>query len=356
MAEYRNRRKQEERIKAVENGRRAQMDKRSKRVQMERKRKTRRKKKRRRVLISVLVEVLILAVLAFTFCWDRGLSAKMSGLLGSFDRPPVKELDVTGVNSTNVVLMDLKSGMVIGNLNGDERIYPASMTKIMTAIIALEAFSDLDHEITLSEDIFYALDGQDATQAGFRPGESVRVRDLVYGVMLPSGAECCLALADEVSGSEEAFVEKMNKKAKSIGMKDTHFMDCTGLHDPEHYSTAYDIALLLKYALHNDSFRDVAESHFHSTPATNVHSDGITYYSTMFKNMSDTSVMGGEILGGKTGYTSEAGHCLASFAQIYDREYILVTAGAAADATGVPHILDAKTIYNRLGEAVDKLE
>lgn len=259
---------------------------------------------------------------------------------------------MTGVNSSNVVLMDVKSGAVIGDLNGKEQIYPASMTKIMTAIVALEAFSDLDHEITLSENIFYALDGQDATQAGFQPGESVRVRDLVYGVMLPSGAECCLALADEASGSEEAFVEKMNKKAKSIGMKDTNFMDCTGLHDPEHYSTAYDIALLLKYALHNDTFREVAESHFHSTPATNVHPDGITYYSTMFKNMSDTSVTGGEILGGKTGYTSEAGHCLASFAQIYGREYILVTAGAAADATGVPHILDAKTIYNRLGEAV----
>ncbi len=226
------------------------------------------------------------------------------------------------------------------------------MTKIMTAIVALEAFSDLDGEITLSDDIFYALDGQDATQAGFRPGESVRVRDLVYGAMLPSGAECCLALADAVSGSEEAFVQRMNQKAKSIGMKKSHFMDCTGLHDPEHYSTTYDIALLLKYALHNDTFRDVIESHFHSTPATNVHPDGITYYSTMFKNMSDTTVTGGEILGGKTGYTSEAGHCLASFAQIYDREYILVTAGAPADATGVPHLLDAKTIYNRLGEAV----
>ena len=248
--------------------------------------------------------------------------------------------------------MDVKSGRVIGDLNGEERIYPASMTKIMTAIVALEAFSDLDGEITLSDDIFYALDGQDATQAGFRPGESVRVRDLVYGAMLPSGAECCLALADAVSGSEEAFVQRMNQKAKSIGMKESHFMDCTGLHDPEHYSTTYDIALLLKYALHNDTFRDVIESHFHSTPATNVHPDGITYYSTMFKNMSDTTVTGGEILGGKTGYTSEAGHCLASFAQIYDREYILVTAGAPADATGVPHLLDAKTIYNRLGEAV----
>ena len=132
------------------------MDERSKRAQMERKRRIRRKKQRRRVLISALVEVLILAVLALAFCWDRGLSAKVSG-----------------VNSSNVLLMDVKSGKVIGNLNGEERIYPASMTKIMTAIVALEAFSDLDHEITLSENIFYALDGQDATQAGFQPGESV---------------------------------------------------------------------------------------------------------------------------------------------------------------------------------------
>ena len=340
MAEYRDRGQQNVRAEGERRG------------QNIRRKRARRRKQRRRILVSAVIEILILVVLAGAFCWNRGLGAKVSGVLGIFDRPPVKELDVTGVNSTNVVLMDVKRGKVIGDLNGEERIYPASMTKIMTAIIALEAFSDLEHEITLSEDIFYALDGQDATQAGFRPGENVRVRDLVYGVMLPSGAECCLALADEVSGSEEAFVEKMNKKAKSIGMKDTHFMDCTGLHDPEHYSTAYDIALLLKYALHNDTFRDVVESHFHSTPATNVHSDGITYYSTMFKNMSDTSVVGGEILGGKTGYTSEAGHCLASFAQIYDREYILVTAGAAADATGVPHILDAKMIYNRLGEAV----
>ena len=316
------------------------------------KNRNRRKKERRRMVISALIELLILVLLAGAFCWNRGLSARVSGFLGVFDRPPVKELDVTGVNSSNVVLMDVKSGAIIGDLNGKEQIYPASMTKIMTAIVALEAFSDLDHEITLSENIFYALDGQDATQAGFQPGESVRVRDLVYGVMLPSGAECCLALADEVSGSEEAFVEKMNQRSAGLGMTNTHFMDCTGLHDPEHYSTAYDIALLLKYALHNDTFREVAESHFHSTPATNVHPDGITYYSTMFKNMSDTSVTGGAILGGKTGYTSEAGHCLASFAQIYDREYILVTAGAAADATGVPHLLDARTLYNRLGEAV----
>ncbi len=318
-----------------------------------RRQRTRRRKQKKRVLVSAIIEVLILLVLAVAFCWNKGMGAKVAGFLGSFDSPPVKELDVSGVNSSNVTLMDVKSGKVIGDMGGNEQIYPASMTKIMTAIVALESFSDLDQEITLSEDIFYSLDGQDATQAGFQPGESVRIRDLVYGVILPSGAECCLALADQVSGSEDGFVEKMNQKAKSIGMKNTNFKNCTGLHDPEHYSTTYDIALLLRYALNNDTFRDVITSHFHSTPGTNVHPDGITYYSTMFKNLSDPAVTGGEILGGKTGYTSEAGHCLASFAGIAEREYILVTAGAAADATGIPHILDAQTLYNRLGETIN---
>lgn len=202
-----------------------------------------RRRQKKRMLISAIIEVLILLVLAVAFCWNKGMGAKATDFFGSFDSPPVKELDVSGVNSSNVTLMDVKSGKVIGDMGGNEQIYPASMTKIMTAIVALESFSNLDQEITLSEDIFYSLDGQDATQAGFQPGESVRIRDLVYGVILPSGAECCLALADQVSGSEDGFVEKMNQKAKSIGMKNTNFKNCTGLHDPEHYSTTYDIAL-----------------------------------------------------------------------------------------------------------------
>ena len=301
-------------------------------------------------MACVFVEVLIICALVIMVGWNKGVKEWFE----QFEQPVLKEVDISGINSPNAILMHARGGKVLGEINGDEKIYPASMTKIMTVILGIENFDDLDEKITLTNEMFSGLYEQDATQAGFQPGESVRIRDLVYGVILPSGAECCLAMANEVSGAEADFVEKMNAKAKSIGMKNTHFVDCTGLHDPEHYSTAYDIALLLKYALHNDTFRDVIESHFYSTPGTNVHPDGITYYSTMFKNMSDTSVTGGEILGGKTGYTSEAGHCLASFAQIYDREYILVTAGAAADATGVPHILDAKTIYNRLGKAVSQ--
>lgn len=242
---------------------------------------------------------------------------------------------------------------MIGEINGEQQMYPASMTKIMTTIVAIENLKDLDQEITLTNEMFEGLYEQDATQAGFQPGETVRAIDLLYGVMLPSGAECCIALADTISGSEADFVTLMNEKAAKLGMSGTNFCDTTGLHDANHYSTAKDIAVLLKYALRNDTFREIIESPYHSTPATNIHPDGITFYSTMFKNLSDTAVTDGQIMGGKTGYTGEAGHCLASFAEIDGTEYILVTGGASG--TGIPHINDALTVYNRLGAAAQAL-
>lgn len=228
-------------------------------------------------------------------------------------------------------------------------MYPASMTKIMTTIVAIENLSDLNQEITVTNDMIANLYAQDATQAGFQPGETVQAIDLLYGVMLPSGADCCIALADTIAGSEEGFVELMNQKAEKLGLENTHFCNTTGLHADDHYSTAKDIAELLRYALKNSTFREIIESPYHSTPGTNVHPDGITFYSTMFKNLSDTTVIDGKIMGGKTGFTSEAGCCLASFAEIDDIEYILVTAGAYQ--AGTPHIDDAVKLYNRLGEA-----
>ena len=228
-------------------------------------------------------------------------------------------------------------------------MYPASMTKIMTTIVAIENLKDLNQEITITNDMVADLYAQDAMQAGFQPNETVKAIDLLYGVMLPSGAECCVALADTVAGSVSDFVTLMNEKAEKLGMTGTHFSDITGLHREDHYSTAKDIALVLRYALKNDTFREIIESPYHSTSGTNIHPDGITFYSTMFKNLSDTSVIDGEIKGGKTGYTNAAGHCLASFAEIDGVEYILVTAGAPG--TGNPHIDDAVKLYNRLGEA-----
>ncbi len=325
------------------------MDERSKRAQMERKRRIRRKKQRRRVLISALVEVLILAVLALAFCWDRGLSAKVSGVLGIFDRPPATELDVSGVNSSNVLLMDVKSGKVIGNLNGEERIYPASMTKIMTAVVGLENLSDQNETITIDRETYDRLYTEGASLAGFGAGDEVKAIDILYGVMLPSGAECCVGLAQHLFESEENFVAKMNEKAAELGMDSTHFVTCTGLHDENHYTTVRDLTKLLSYALQNDTFRQIYCTSEYTTSATASAPEGLHFLSTMFKKMDSPEVNGGEIEGGKTGYTGEAGQCLASLAKVDDVEYILVTAGAPGGPSTEPyHIEDAKAVYNRI--------
>lgn len=316
-----------------------------------RNRRRRRKKKKvnkMKLLMCGLVELIVILTLVLMIGWNYGIEDWLQNMA----RPAIRELDISGINSPYAVLIHARGGKTIGEINSEEQIYPASLTKIMTAIVAIENLDDLNTQITLSPTIFEKLYGRDATQAGFEAGESVRAIDLLYGVILPSGAECCLALADYIAGSEAAFVEMMNKKASRLGMDGTHFCDSTGLHDPEHYSTARDMAILLKYALKNRTFREIIESTKRSTGVTNVHPDGITFYSTMFKNLPDAAVTGGKIMGGKTGYTDDAGLCLASFAQIEGREYILVTAGAPGNTGDPLHVQDAVTIYNRLGEAV----
>ncbi|HIW51293.1 MAG TPA: serine hydrolase [Candidatus Blautia intestinavium] len=310
-----------------------------------RRRKRRRKNRKGTLFLCIAVEIAAVLALVVMLGWKYDFGSWISQL----GKPVVQELDISGINSSCAVLMQARGGKIIGEINGEQTMYPASMTKIMTAIVAIEELDDLDQEITLTSDMFAGLYERDATQAGFQPDETVRAIDLLYGVMLPSGAECCIALADTIAGSEEGFVELMNQKAEKLGMDGTHFCDTTGLHDPDHYSTAKDIAILLKYAIRNDTFREIIESPYYSTPGTNIHPDGITFYSSMFNNLPDPSVTGGKILGGKTGFTNDAGLCLASFAEIDGTEYILVTAGAFS--AGTPHITDAVTIYNRLGEA-----
>lgn len=313
-------------------------------------RKKNRRKQNLKKLLMVLVIVFVFFGLELIVGWQSGVGAWMQ----EFQKPVVRQLDLSGISSPYAILIQAGSGKTVGDLNGEAQMYPASLTKMMTAIVAIEELKDLDQEITLTQEMFAGLYEQDATQAGFQPGETVRAIDLLYGVMLPSGAECCIALSYAIAGSEQGFVDLMNKKAEKLGMDGTHFCDSTGLHNPDHYSTAKDMAVLLQYALKNDTFREIAESPWHSTPGTNLHPDGITYYSTMFKNLSETSVTGGKILGGKTGFTNAAGSCLASFAEIEGVEYILVTAGAMDG--GTPNITDAVTVYNRLGEAAQALK
>lgn len=267
--------------------------------------------------------------------------------------PASPTVDLSGLNSREAILVE-RGGGTLGEVNADETIYPASLTKMMTVLLAAEAFDDLDAAVTLEEDLFGPLWAANASIAGFEPGETVTVRDLLYGALLPSGAECCAAIAVQLDGSEDAFARRMNRRAQELGMEHTHFVNATGLQDSEHVSTVEDLALLLDAALDNPTFREVFTAQRYSTPPTNLHPDGITVSSSVFSLMQDADLGSMTLLGGKTGFTDEAGLCLATLARADDTEYILVTAGAPGQShTDTAHVEDAAAVYRRLSRALE---
>ena len=260
------------------------------------------------------------------------------------------------IASTVVYMIRAEDEAVLVDLASTYQIYPASMTKIMTALVAIEHISDMNSTYYFTgEEINYASE-QDATLAGFEAGEEVPVRDIIYGILLPSGSDASYAIANyliqagSTQASEAGFVEMMNQKARDLGMADTHYTNCTGLHDNDHYTTCRDMIKLMKAALANDYFREVFTSKEFTTTSTYTHPDGIHMTNTTFDYLENATLENGcEILGGKTGYTDEAGRCLASFARAADgTEYMLVTAGAFSNTDPYPNATDAKTLYGQL--------
>ena len=219
-----------------------------------------RRRKRRKHLLGKLI-FLIGGVYAFILAAAVLHSiGGPEGLIESVEEnmdPDQDPADLPSLYSESAVLLDLDTGEIAAQKKGQEKIYPASLTKMMTVLLVLEKGEDLNKQVRLSEDIFPQLYEEDASMAGFLPGEHATVRDLLYGAMLPSGGECCKALAEEVAGSEEKFADLMNKKAEELGMKHTHFVNSTGLPDKKHYTTAEDLARLLEYAWQNGDFRAI---------------------------------------------------------------------------------------------------
>jgi D-alanyl-D-alanine carboxypeptidase (penicillin-binding protein 5/6) len=262
---------------------------------------------------------------------------------------PFTPVSSDGLHSSNAILMRVEDGITLMEKGAQEKVYPASLTKIMTALVAIEHLADLNEAFTVTNEILNPLYEANASMAGFTAGEEVKAIDLLYGVVLSSGGECSAVLAIETAGSQSAFVGLMNRKAESLGLADTHFANITGLHDRDHFTTVSDMAVLLHHALQNETFRTLFTTMRHTVGSTNVHPEGVTLYSTMILKMQDPAFAGGRVLGGKTGYTAEAGLCLASLAEKDEEEYILVTVGAGGDHQTEPHnIEDALDVYARI--------
>jgi serine-type D-Ala-D-Ala carboxypeptidase (penicillin-binding protein 5/6) len=247
-------------------------------------------------------------------------------------------------------------GTVIIDLDKDKIAFPASLTKIMTAIISIERVPDLSATVVMDADIFEITTAENASVTGFITGEEVTVLDLLYGTLLTSGADASLALARYVSatdtqpGSEETFVALMNQKAAELGLEHTSFANCTGLHDPKHYSTAYDMARIFAYALKNETFRKIITTTEYQSAPTNMHADGLPMSSTIVSSFKKAGLEMNPVLGGKTGYTPEARLCLASFITIEYKgvptDFILVTLGAGDGTyTTEYNVMDAYEVF-----------
>ena len=230
------------------------------------------------------------------------------------------------VDAYSAILVDITDNVVVGSKQPREVLYPASITKVMTLLVAVEHITDFTDTFTMTYEILYPLYLENATIAGFSEGEAVNLEDLLYGCILPSGADATQALAEYIAGSEEAFAVLMNEKAAELGLKNTHFVNTSGLHDKEHYTTAEDMAMVMLAAMKNPHCRQVLSTYQYTTAATPEHPEGILLTSTMFSRMYGDEPEGALIIAGKTGYTSQAGHTMVSYAQGEDgHDYIFVS-------------------------------
>lgn len=252
------------------------------------------------------------------------------------------------LRSKYVIIMDADTGQVLSEKNPDERMYPASMTKMMTAIVAIENIKDYDERITITEEMTAGLAEENASRIAYEPGDDPIIRDLLYAVALPSAADATNALASKVSGSIDAYVDLMNMKAKALGMTNTHFVNTSGLHDPDHYSTARDMAKLLDYCLQNEMFRTIFSTNEYHLGSVATFPDGVDIYSTATMAADRQEVDISEMIGGKTGFTYEAGYCLAYWTKINNLNLIIVT-GNASDVMEDPlHVVDASETMQKL--------
>lgn len=231
-------------------------------------------------------------------------------------------------SSKYIVVFNRESKEVEYEENYKEKAYPASLTKIMTTIVALEHIDDLSAVAPIDLETYKEMLSQNSSMAGFYENEQVTYRDLLYGTILSSGGEASNSLAIHLAGSTNNFVKLMNNKAKELDLKDTHFTSPEGLHNEKQYTTAIDMAKLLDYALDDGDFRAIFTKATFNTTSTIDHPNGILLESTVLSKLNGITQDGFSIIGGKSGTTSQAGQCWATLGIKDGKEYISIVMGA----------------------------
>lgn len=263
------------------------------------------------------------------------------------------------VASTYGLFIDLDSGDILRNVNGYDRMFPASMTKVLTALVACERLTPemLDDTFTVTIDICDFAYKNDCSSVGFGENEVVTVRDLLYGTILQSGGDAALGLATYISGSQEAFVELMNNKLAELGLSQTtHFTNCVGLFDENHYTTCYDMAMIMEAAIDNELCREVMHLHTYTTSSTAVHPEGITISNWFLRRIED-HVKGGEVYCAKTGFVNESGSCAVSYGISSEgKRYLCVTGNSTSSWKCIKdHVSIYQTVFGGDTSSIDSI-
>ncbi len=301
-------------------------------------------------MIGMLM-VLIIVGLGFIYFLKNDL---VSGVTHSspleVNKQSKEQIKIDGkIKSQTVLLKNLDTNEVLLERNSDKKVAIASLTKLMTVYVLLNSEKDLNQTVTINQKTLDKLVNEGASLSGFLAGDTLTVKDLAYGIVLPSGGDASVTAANYVSGNEDAFVDIMNQTAQKIGMKNTHFKNTTGLDARNHYSTANDLLKFMDVALKNSDFTEILTTTHYQTEAKPYAPTGYAIQSTILKDSQDLTLTNGQILGGKTGYTEKAGQCLISLAKVNESRYLLITMGADGNAMSEQfNVSDARKIYQSI--------
>ena len=287
---------------------------------------------------------------------EKGEFPYADGVSGNVMLPWADKVNIIpadSINAAHAALADLSTGEIIASRKADEAIYPASMTKVMTLIVAVENLPSedcLQDEITISQAVYDEMTAAGSSGKGFDPGEKLTVESLLYALILESDGIAACELARYVAGSVEDFVELMNQKAEKMGLSGTHFENPTGLYHPNHKSTAREIASIMAYAMSMKLCRKVMLTQVFNAPCTGADGKKFNYtcYHKLTVHLFESNAVHQAktvtILAGKTGFTDESRYCLVTYAETKDGHgYVCVTAeGSSYNAC----IADYITIYD----------
>lgn len=233
------------------------------------------------------------------------------------------------ISARTAAVVDVNTGQVLYDKHMHIKSFPASLTKVLTTIIALEE-GNLDDIVTVSKKAAY----QEGSSIYLEVGEKIKLEDLLYGVMLASGNDASVAVAEHIAGTVDKFAKLMNIKAKKMGAKNSHFVNPSGLPDPNHFSTAYDQAMIMRYAIKNNVFRQITQTkHKTISWANNNWGRGLRNHNKLLWSYDD-------ITGGKTGYTKAAGRCLVASSKRDSREVVAVVLDDPNDWLDIRNLLD----------------